>query len=76
MITGEDYDVIAGKMCRVHRTLASLGELSTFAGLTLSFVKTHGSAPRCENIDSEVPLSVTQSLRVLFCCEHSQRRWV
>ena len=39
MITGEDHGVIAGKMCRVHRALASLRELSTFAELALSFVK-------------------------------------
>jgi len=59
MITGEDYDVIAGKMCRVHRTLASLSELSTFAELTLSFVKftevlrdVKTSIPKCRSPDS------------------------
>jgi hypothetical protein len=59
MITGEDYGVIAGKMCRVHRTLASLHELSTLAGLTLSFVKLEEvlgdvkiSIPKCHSPDS------------------------
>ena len=60
MITGEDHGVIAGKMCRVHRTLASLHELSTLAGLTLSFVKpkevlrdVKTLIPKCPSPDSE-----------------------